>query len=142
MRLGPLPRPATAGAGRRATVRRPRYFLRIVGTVVPKDWPRWLFFPVRAHITALAPQILRSLTVIPAIGERCAYGVDRNRRYEAGGKEPGQTNSNRKYARQRLPRDEITITNREASNESEIDRIPERPALNKTNQQAHGKLNS
>src|SRR5262247_308648 len=34
-----------------------------------------------------------------------------------------------------------TVTNREAGYESEIDRIPERPALNKTNQQAQGKLN-
>ena len=44
---------------------------------------------------------------------------------------PGETNSDRKYARQCLPRDEITVTNREASNESEIDRIPDRPSLNK-----------
>jgi hypothetical protein len=38
----------------------------------------------------------------------------------------------RKCARQRLPWDEITVTNCEAGNESKIDRIPDRPALNKT----------
>jgi hypothetical protein len=69
------------------------------------------------------------------------HGVDRNCRYESRDKEPQKANSDRKCARQRLPRDEITVTNREAGNESEIDRIPERPALNKTSQQAQGKLN-
>jgi hypothetical protein len=68
--------------------------------------------------------------------------VDGNRRYDTRKKETRYTNSNRKCAPQRLPRDEITVTNREAGNEGEIDRIPERPALNKTSQQAHGKLNS
>jgi hypothetical protein len=67
--------------------------------------------------------------------------MDRDCRYETRGKEPEKANSDRKCARQRLPRDEITVTNREAGNESEIDRIPERPALNKTSQQAQGKLN-
>ena len=56
-------------------------------------------------------------------------------------KDPEKANSDRKCARQRLPRDEITVTNRGAGNENEIDRIPERPALNKTSQQAQGKLN-
>jgi len=69
------------------------------------------------------------------------HGVDRNCRYESCDKKPEKANSYRKCARQRLPRDEITVTNREAGNESEIDRIPERPALNKTSQQAQGKLN-
>ena len=67
--------------------------------------------------------------------------MDGNCRYESRSKEPEKANSDRKCARQRLPRDEITVTNREAGNESEIDRIPERPALNKTSQQAQGKLN-
>jgi hypothetical protein len=69
------------------------------------------------------------------------HGVDCNCRYESRAKEPENANSDRKRACERLPRDEITVTNREAGNESEIDRIPERPALNKTSQQAQGKLN-
>src|SRR5262249_12180440 len=76
----------------------------------------------------------------PAVGERFAHGVDRNCRDETRGKDPGETNYDRKCARQRLPRDEITVTNREAGNESEIERISERPALDKTNQQAQGDL--
>jgi hypothetical protein len=68
--------------------------------------------------------------------------VDRNCRCETREKEPTETNSNRKYARQGLPRDEITVTNRETGDESKIDRIPERPTLNKTSQQAQGELNS
>jgi len=60
--------------------------------------------------------------------------MDRNCRYDARDKEPEISNSDRKCARQRLPRDEITVTNRKAGNESEIDCIPGRPALNKTNQ--------
>src|SRR6516225_4669946 len=67
--------------------------------------------------------------------------MDRNCRYDSRGKEPEIANSVRKCTRQRLPRDEITVTNREAGNEGEIDCIPDRPALNKTSQQAQGKLN-
>jgi hypothetical protein len=68
--------------------------------------------------------------------------VDGNCRYErAVTKSPEKANSDRKSARQRLPRDEITVTNREAGNENEIDRFSERPALNKTSRQAQGRLN-
>src|SRR5215831_2663541 len=90
---------------------------------------------------SITSSILRPLTATLAIGERRAHGMDRDCRYESRGKKPEKANCDRKCARQRLPRDEITVTNREASNESEIDRIPERPALNKTSQQAQGKLN-
>ena len=49
------------------------------------------------------------------------HGVDGNCRYESRNKEPEKANSDRKCARQRLPRDEITVTNRAVGNESEID---------------------
>jgi hypothetical protein len=45
--------------------------------------------------------------------------------------EPGDTNPDRKCARERLPRYDIAITNREASDEGEIDRVADRPALDK-----------
>src|SRR5262245_28238951 len=67
--------------------------------------------------------------------------MDRNCGYDTRDKEPEIANSDRKYTRQRLPRDEITVTNREAGNEGEINCIPDRPALNKAGQQAQGKLN-
>src|SRR6516164_5624006 len=67
--------------------------------------------------------------------------MDRHCRYDTRDKQPEIANSDRKCTRQHLPRDEITVTNREAGNESEIDCIPDRPALNKTSQQAQGKLN-
>src|SRR6516162_10032306 len=75
-----------------------------------------------------------------AIGERCAHGVDRNPGYEAREKEPGDTNPDRKYARERLPRYYIPITNREAGDECEIERVAGRPALNKANQQPQPNL--
>src|SRR5215471_14243526 len=67
--------------------------------------------------------------------------MDRNCRYDTRDKEPEIANSDRKYTRQRLLRDEITVTDRKAGNEGEIDCIPDRPALNKTSQQAQDKLN-
>ncbi len=73
---------------------------------------------------------------VSTIAERSAHGVDRNPRYEAREEEPGDTNSDRKYARERLPRYDIAITNREASDEGEIDRVADRPALDNANQQA------
>jgi hypothetical protein len=76
-----------------------------------------------------------------AVGERCAHGVDRNPRYEAREEEPGDTNPDRKCARERLPRHDIAITNREAGDEAEIDGVADRPALDKANQQAQGNLN-
>jgi len=65
-----------------------------------------------------------------------SHGVDRNPRYEPREEEPGETNPDRKCARDRLPRYEIAITNREAGDEGEIDRVADRPALDKANQQA------
>ena len=62
------------------------------------------------------------------------HGVDRNSRYDAGEKEPGDTNPDRKCARERLSRYDIAIANREAGDEGEIDCVAERPALKKTNQ--------
>jgi hypothetical protein len=53
------------------------------------------------------------------IGERSAHGVDRNSRYETREEEPGHTNPNRKCARERLPRYDIPITNRETGDEGE-----------------------
>jgi hypothetical protein len=55
--------------------------------------------------------------------------VDGNCRYESRSKDPEKANSDSKCVRQRLPRDEITVTNREAGNESEIDRIPGTPTM-------------
>src|SRR5262249_21372712 len=75
-----------------------------------------------------------------AIAKRCAHGVDRNRRYEPRDEQPGDTDHDRKYARKRLPRYDIAITNREASDEAKIDRVTHRPALYKPNQQAQGDL--
>jgi hypothetical protein len=43
--------------------------------------------------------------------------MDRHCRYDTRDEEPEIANSDRKYTRQRLPRDEITVTNREAGNE-------------------------
>jgi hypothetical protein len=75
------------------------------------------------------------------IAERCAHGVDRNPRYEAREEEPGDTNPDRKCAPERLPRYDIAITNREASDEGKIDRVADRPAFDKANQQAQDNLN-
>jgi hypothetical protein len=62
-----------------------------------------------------------------SISERCAHGVDRNPRYEASEEEPGDTDPDRKCARERLPRHDVAITNREAGDEGEIDRVADRP---------------
>jgi hypothetical protein len=70
----------------------------------------------------------------------CSHGEDRNPRYEPREEEPGETNPDRKCARDRLPRYEIAITNREAGDEGEIDRVAYRPALHKANQQTQGNL--
>src|ERR1700761_3420427 len=112
---------------------------------------RWTSRHVREVPTALyamhqtasspGPSSIRSLIATPVISERRVHGVDGNCRDESRNKEPEKANSDRKCARQRLPRDEIPVTNREAGDESEIDRIPERPVLHKTSQQAQGKLN-
>src|SRR5262249_21238951 len=64
-----------------------------------------------------------------------------NRGYDAREKEPGDTDPNRKCACERLPRHDIAITNREASDEGEVQCVPDRPALDKANQQAEGNLN-
>jgi hypothetical protein len=74
------------------------------------------------------------------IAERCAHGVDRNPRYEAREEEPGDTNPDRKCARERLSRYDIAIANRKAGDECEIDGFAEGPALKKANQQAQRKL--
>src|SRR5262249_52742757 len=66
---------------------------------------------------------LRLTSAGVAIGERCAHGVDRNPRYEAREEEPGDTNPDRKCARERLPWHDVAITNREAGDEGEIDRV-------------------
>jgi hypothetical protein len=76
-----------------------------------------------------------------ALGKRCAHGIDRNPCYETREEESTDTNADRKCARKRLPRHDIAITNREAGDESEIDRVADRPALDKANQQAKGYLN-
>jgi hypothetical protein len=83
---------------------------------------------------------LRLTSAGVAIGERCAHGVDRNPRYEAREEEPGDTNPDRKCARERLPWHDVAITNREAGDEGEIDRVADRLALDKANQQAQGNL--
>jgi AraC-like DNA-binding protein len=76
-----------------------------------------------------------------AVGDRCAQGGDRNPRCEAREEEPGDTNPDRKYSRKRLLRHDIAITNCEAGDEGEIDRVADRPTLDKANQQAQGNLN-
>jgi hypothetical protein len=43
--------------------------------------------------------------------------------------------------RKRLSRHDIAITNCEAGDEREIDRVADRPSLDKANQQAQGNLN-
>src|SRR6516165_4515323 len=70
-----------------------------------------------------------------------SHGVDRNPRYEAREEEPGETNPDRKRARDRLPRYDIAITNREAGDEGEINRVADRPALDEADQQTQGNLN-
>ena len=45
------------------------------------------------------------------------------------------------HAPERLPRHDIAIANCEAGDEGEIDRIADRPAVDKANQQAKGNLN-
>ena len=70
-----------------------------------------------------------------------SHGVDRNPRYEPREEEPGETNPDRKCARERLPRYEIAITNREAGDKGEIYRVADRPTLHKTNQQTRSNLN-
>ena len=76
-----------------------------------------------------------------AVGERCAHGMDHNPRCETREEEPADTNPDRKYPRKRLSRHDIAITNCEAGDEREIDRVADRPSLDKANQQAQGNLN-
>jgi len=90
----------------------------------------------RAHL-----EFMFDLSLGVGISERCAHGVDRNRRYDTREKEPGDTNPDCKDACERLPWCDIAITNRETGDESEIDCVPDRPALDKANQQALGNLN-
>ena len=80
--------------------------------------------PRRAHL-----EYKTAFSLAVGIGERCAHGVDRNRRYDAREKESKDANSDRKYARERLPRYDITITNRQAGDEGEIQCVPNRPAF-------------
>ena len=68
-----------------------------------------------------------------AVGKRCAHGVDRNPRYEACEEEPTDTNPDRKCTPKRLPWHDIAITDCEAGDEGEVDRITHRPALQETN---------
>ena len=75
------------------------------------------------------------------IGKRCVHGLDRNRRYDAREKQPEDTNPDRECPRESLPRYEIAITNREAGDEGEIDRVADGPALKKANDHAKGNLN-
>ena len=75
------------------------------------------------------------------IPERCAHAVNRNRRYEAREEQPADTNPDSEYARERLPRHDIAVTNGEAGDEGEIQRITDSPALDKSNQQAKDHLN-
>jgi Bacterial extracellular solute-binding proteins, family 3 len=95
--------------------------------------------PARADHLAFSVTSVLSPGVV--IGERCAHGVDRNPGYEAREKEPGETNPDRKCARERLPRYDVPVTNREAGDEGEIDRVADRPALHKADQQTQGDLN-
>jgi hypothetical protein len=60
-----------------------------------------------------------------ALAKRSAHGIDRNPRYETREEEPTDTNPDRKCAPKRLPRHDIAITNREAGDEGEIDRVAE-----------------
>src|SRR5262245_60895720 len=89
-----------------------------------------------------AATIRPALSAAVGIGERYPHGVDRGRRNDAREKEPGDTNHDRKSARERLPRYDIAITNRETGDEGEIQRVRNRPALDKANQQAQAKLKS
>jgi hypothetical protein len=76
-----------------------------------------------------------------AIAERCAHGVDRNARDQASEEEPGDANPDCKCACECLPRHKIAITNRESSDEGELERVANRPALDKSNQETQGYLN-
>jgi hypothetical protein len=73
--------------------------------------------------------------------KRFAHGVDRHTRYQAGEEEPGETNPDRKCARDGLARYDISVTNGEAGGESEIERVTDGPALDKASKQAQGNLN-
>src|SRR5262245_4464751 len=86
-------------------------------------------------------ETLKRMSIGVTIAERCAHGVDRNPRYEAREEEPGDANPDRECARQPLPRHDIAVTNRKASDEGEINCVAERPALDKADQQAQGDLN-
>jgi len=67
------------------------------------------------------------------LGKRCAQGIHRDPRYEACEEEPTDTNPDRKCTPKRLPWHDIAITDCEASNEGEIDRITHGPALQEAN---------
>ena len=67
--------------------------------------------------------------------------MDRNPRCEAREEQSGETNHDCKCAPERLPRHDIAIANCEAGDEGEIERIADRPALDKTKQHARGNLN-
>ena len=77
----------------------------------------------------------RVTSAVVPLNQGRAQGVDRNSRYEPGEEETKNTNPNRQCAPERLPRHKIAITDCEAGNESEIERLTDRPALKKANQQ-------
>ena len=68
------------------------------------------------YVPPLTPQqrawlnLVQPLTIV----EGFAHRVDRNSRYHAREKDPGDTNRDRKCARESLPRCDIAIANREA----------------------------
>src|SRR5947208_15646506 len=75
-----------------------------------------------------------------AVHQRGAQRRNREGRDRPRQKNAAESDSDRKYARERLPRHEITITEREAGDEGEIDRIPDRPTLEEANQAAKPEL--
>ena len=68
-----------------------------------------------------------------ALAKRSTHGIDRNPRYDTRYEEPTDTNPDRKCTPKRLPRHDIAITDCEASNEGEVDRITHGPALQEAN---------
>jgi len=69
------------------------------------------------------------------------HGIRRDARNEARQKEPRDTNSNGKCARESLSRYKVTIANRETGDEGEKDRISDGPSLEEPNHPTQSKLN-
>src|SRR5262249_45771618 len=84
--------------------------------------------------TALPPSA--SVTV----RQRRAHRINRDSPDQPRQESAAKSDPDRECARERLPRYDIAVTDGEAGDEGEVNRVPDRPALEKADQEAEAKL--